>query len=90
MPSLNLIDNALPDIARSLRLTLIARKGPLAVLVRDSGAVLVRREGEYERLPENWIVGVYTRAASVVELEEDLDERKGEILASRETLKGTG
>ena len=65
---------------------MMASKKTLAVYVRDDGGVLTEHAHDVRRsyeLPNSWLVGIYTRATSCAELEDDLVIRLGELRAAK-------
>lgn len=84
---MNLIEFGVEEVARRIKLRMVARKGSWEVYVAPSGEIRMLRIGD-ERTklspPQAHLMGVYTSRAKVEELEEDLADRLEEIEAEAE------
>lgn len=85
--SVNLLTQEIEDVAEAIKLRLMNTTGAVSVYVDPSdGSVLTERVCDVRRsvpLPDEWLVGTYTRAAKVYDLEDDLVERWHEIKPGR-------
>ncbi|AJQ88063.1 hypothetical protein ACQR5V_21465 [Xanthomonas oryzae pv. oryzicola] len=79
---MNLLRDEIEDIAERIKLKLIA-KGPQCVYAKHTGTVAVYRASDVrnETCSPACMVGSYTRAVKVVEIEDDLRARMREIAA---------
>jgi hypothetical protein len=83
-PTLNVLRDGVEVCAEVIRLRLVARRMALDVSVDDRGNV--RTEGAHDSrrsvaLPEGWLVGRYTKRATLEDLAVDLHARIEEIQA---------
>jgi hypothetical protein len=90
-PTLNVLRDGVEVCAEVIRLRLVARRMALDVSVDDRGNV--RTEGAHDSrrsvaLPEGWLVGRYTKRATLEDLAVDLHARIKEINAASAAIGG--
>lgn len=81
-PRLNILKVDIEDAAEHIKLKLLGSKSRLQVGVDLVGDLLLAWPG-HKDIPSEWLVGTYTRAAKVDDIESDLVERLRELRSSR-------
>lgn len=79
---MNVLTDEIEDIAESIKLRMIARGGTWAVHVGDDGKMLMDRVSDGRRLrdlPEESLVGRYTKVIPTADIKDDLVYRMREI-----------
>lgn len=79
---MNILRTDIEDVAEALKLKLMARDEPAQIGVDDAGDVSIAWAGRPD-VPDDWLVGTYTRKARVDDLEFDLVERLRELQAKQ-------
>ena len=81
---MNLLNDDIETIAERVKLRAMAA-GPVEVMIEDSGKVHLRGADKWQRkrMADACRVGVYTRAATCDEIEDDLIVRLREIARGR-------
>ena len=79
---MNILKDEIEDIAEKIKLKLLS-KGPHCVYAKPSGTVAVYQaaDARNETCSAAFLIGSYTRAARVADIEDDLMERRREIAA---------
>lgn len=81
---MNLFDGNVTAIAERIKFRLCRRGQSLAVYADPAGKVLVDNAADPRRsrpLPEEWLVGIYTKRCRVEHIEDDLIARAQELTA---------
>lgn len=78
---LNILRSEIEKVAESIKLKLISRGGTWRVYVLPDGDVVLERIDQPAKLekPDHWLIGTYTKAVKVEELEDDLTARYHEL-----------
>lgn len=81
-PLLNVVRDGADGGAEAVKLRLLASKCSLDVFVDEDGNLRTERAGDQRRrepLPDRWLVGRYSRKATVADIEVDLRMRMMEL-----------
>ena len=81
---MNIITGEIEDIAEVVKLRIATNRVTYSVYADNDGDVILDRTHDTRRamvIPDSYLVGVYTRRAKVMDIEDDLVERRREIAA---------
>ena len=81
---MNLLTDEIEDIAELVKIRIIRGRAGYTVYADNTGQVILDRTCDPRRamvIPDSYLVGVYTRRAKVMDIEDDLVERRREIAA---------
>ena len=81
---MNIITGEIEDIAEVVKLRIATNRVTYSVYADNDGDVILDRTHDTRRawvIPDSYLVGVYTRRAKVVDIEDDLVARRREIAA---------
>lgn len=81
---MNLITGEIEDIAEMVKLRISTNRVTYSVYADNDGKVILDRTHDPRRsmmIPDAYLVGVYTRKAKVLDIEDDLVARLREIAA---------
>lgn len=81
---MNIITGEIEDIAEVVKLRIATNRVTYSVYADNDGDVILDRTHDTRRamvIPDAYLVGVYTRRAKLVDIEDGLVERRREIAA---------
>jgi len=83
---MSILTHEIEEVAEAIKLRILSRKGTWEVHAGTDGRIFMD-DADCPRhakgLPDSWLVGTYTNKAHIEVIEEDLCERRAELLQAR-------